>query len=777
MTSAKLSRTARVYVWGVIAAGWAAVLAAAYELYAIPVGYQWFILAALTVVSGSATVKLPSVPAALTVSETFVFTSVLLFGAPAGTLTVALDGLIFSLWSKKQRNTPYRLLFNVAAPALSIWTSAKVFFLVAGIRPLVHEPARLSEFLLPLALFTVLYFTLNSWLIAWAVALETRQPALHIWRHNFLWVSLNFFCGASVAALLTVYPLKGDLTTTDLTFLTYLGAVLPLLLVLYLTYRTSMGRVEDANRHLSEINEMYLSTIETLAMAVDAKDQVTHGHIRRVQSYAMSLAKALGIDDRGLLKAIEAASLLHDMGKLAVPEHILNKPGKLTDVEFGKMKLHASIGADILSAIHFPYPVIPIVRHHHENWDGNGYPDGLKGTDIPIGARILSVVDCFDALTSDRPYRPRLSDEQAIAILLQRRGTMYDPLVVDKFVHVHRTIVSTHGFILGEPPPALVELSRSIGDNRAAERTTAADYVGTRAANIVAISRLSATLANAADLRDAMALLLPHLQKVVPYDLYTLLAYRPGSDRVELVCSAGLNSSTLTGWSVSVGQRLSGWVAATKQSAVNSSPSLDFDDIADDSLGALRSALVVPVVDGGQLVGVMGFYSHASALYDNGDRMCAELVGGHVALLLQGSKNTVGAHIITPDLPRLDELQDGLTRENASSNPPKTYAVLLLRSQVAMIQPALLVLLMRGFLRTSDVVFSVNSSEVGCVLRGSNADTASRVLARIQFELSQMFGAASAAALSMAMVPDDALTLGQAVAVARQKLPAQQSAA
>src|SRR5437868_14649728 len=173
-------------------------------------------------------------------------------------------------------------------------------------------------------------------------------------------------------------------------------------------------------------------------MTIDAKDKVTNGHIRRVQLQAKSLAREVGIRDERLLKAIEAAALLHDMGKLAVPEYILNKPGRLTPAEFEKMKLHASVGADILSAIDFPYPVVPIVRHHHEYWDGTGYPDGIKGTDIPIGARILSVVDCFDALTSDRPYRPRLSDDEALNILLERRGSMYDPLIVDTFVSVHK---------------------------------------------------------------------------------------------------------------------------------------------------------------------------------------------------------------------------------------------------------------------------------------------------------------------------------------------------
>src|SRR6184192_1200302 len=191
---------------------------------------------------------------------------------------------------------------------------------------------------------------------------------------------------------------------------------------------------------VSMLNKLYMSTIETLAMAIDAKDQITHGHIRRVQLYAVGLAKHLGVVDANLIKAIEAAALLHDMGKLAVPEYILNKPGPLTPAEFEKMKLHASVGADILSAIDFPYPVVPIVRHHHESWDGTGYPDRIKGTDIPIGARILSVVDCFDALTSDRPYRPAMSDEEALRILNDRRGSMYDPLIVDTFTHIYREI-------------------------------------------------------------------------------------------------------------------------------------------------------------------------------------------------------------------------------------------------------------------------------------------------------------------------------------------------
>jgi putative nucleotidyltransferase with HDIG domain len=200
-----------------------------------------------------------------------------------------------------------------------------------------------------------------------------------------------------------------------------------------------------------------------LAAAIDAKDQVTHGHIRRVQRYAVDLAKSLGVRDELQLRAIQAAAVLHDTGKIAVPEAILNKPGPLDVAEFAIMKQHATVGADIISSINFPYPVEPIVRHHHENWDGTGYPSGLVGTDIPIGARILAVVDCFDALTSDRPYRLRMTDTEALKIIVDRRGRMYDPLVVDAFLAMYP------GLRAGEADEADADASGTAEGIRAAE--------------------------------------------------------------------------------------------------------------------------------------------------------------------------------------------------------------------------------------------------------------------------------------------------------------------
>jgi putative nucleotidyltransferase with HDIG domain len=199
--------------------------------------------------------------------------------------------------------------------------------------------------------------------------------------------------------------------------------IAPLLVLSYVAYRAVSIRVEESAQHTREVEHLYQATIETLAVAVDAKDQVTHGHVRRVQRHTVALARALGVTEPIEIKAIEAASLLHDVGKLAVPDYVLNKPGALTQSEFAKIKLHVNAGATILSAVEFPYPVVPIVRGHHEQWNGRGYPDGLDGERIPIGARILAVVDCFDAVTSDRPYRRKMTDAEALAILQARSGT------------------------------------------------------------------------------------------------------------------------------------------------------------------------------------------------------------------------------------------------------------------------------------------------------------------------------------------------------------------
>jgi putative nucleotidyltransferase with HDIG domain len=574
-----LTPKGQLYVAIVAAAGLLVVGHCITMLLASPIGSEWVILAGLTLLSGSFTVRIPSFQARISVSETFVFTSVLLFGTCAGTLTVALDVLVVAISSQRRTLQPIRVLFNISSASLSIWTASNLFYLVTGIEPLSVAPTRVPELLWPLVLLTAVHFTLNSGLVAIALGTERNESAFAIWRRIFPWLSINYFGGASVAALLVSYTRTVDFMA--------LSIIVPLLVISYLTYKMALGRVEDAVNHVEEVNKLYLSTIETLATAIDAKDQVTHGHIRRVQRFALGLAKKIGVKDQVQLQALEAAALLHDMGKIAVPEHILNKPSKLTAGEFEKMKLHASVGADILTSINFPYPVVPIVRHHHENWNGTGYPDNLRGTEIPLGARILAVVDCFDALTSDRPYRTRLSDEAAIAILMERRGMMYDPLVVDTFVAVKDELAET--FTASIEAPSNVEglLRHPIAAISAGSGPAVVAQRG--------ITQL--------ELQQAIRTVL----RAVQSDLATELAvvYLKDRSRDELITADALgpHGDELIGTALPLGTRVSGWVGANGRAIINTDARLEYPTCPPLQEDTICS--VLPIRSLNEIIGVL----------------------------------------------------------------------------------------------------------------------------------------------------------------------------
>jgi diguanylate cyclase (GGDEF)-like protein/putative nucleotidyltransferase with HDIG domain len=618
-----LRPAAKTFVAGIVLGGGLVLAQSIHALYVEPIDVQWFVFAGLTLLTGSFTVKVPGINASLSVSETFVFASVLLFGAPAGAITVLLECLIILFWMRPGRSF-HKILFNTAAPAIAIWVSGSLFFVVSGIEPYSHQtaPIPIQILFLPLLAFTLLYFLLNSWLVATALGFETGHSPLSIWWNNFTWLAVNYFSGASVAALIVTYMRDDDIST--------LAVIVPLLVVSYLTFRTAMGRVEDSNRHLSELNRLYLSTIETLAMAIDAKDQITHGHIRRVQSYAVGLAKRIGVGDDRLIKAIEAAALLHDMGKLAVPEYILNKPGKLTPAEFEKMKLHASVGADILSAIEFPYPVVPIVRHHHENWDGTGYPAGLRGTDIPIGARILAVVDCFDALTSDRPYRPRLADEEALSILMQRRGIMYDPLVVDTFVQVHHQLAPESPTTV-LPRHILNEITGATNAATPPQDSTRLSEIAASAEEMMSLYELAHTLAGQSNISQTGDVIVNHLRRMIPFSQSILFLYDVEADELEARHASGHVSAMAQGLRIPIGQRLSGWVAANRQTIVNSDPTLDLGGIARAVAPRLRSCLSACLTHRDQLVGVLTLYSDVPDGFTEDHRRVIEVVARQVA--------------------------------------------------------------------------------------------------------------------------------------------------
>src|SRR5437588_11971495 len=211
-----------------------------------------------------------------------------------------------------------------------------------------------------------------------------------------------------------------------------LDGLLVLVIFVFWTYKIYFKQASAKTREAEEASRLHLATVEALATAIDAKDQTTHFHVRRVQIYAEGIGRLLNLSV-GELAALKAGALLHDVGKLAVPDHILNKPGTLTPAEFEKMKVHTNVGAEILSRVNFPYPVLPIVKHHHERWDGRGYPDGLIGEQIPITARIMLVIDCFDSVREARPFRTGMTREEAIDLLRKGSDPHFDPKVVKLF--------------------------------------------------------------------------------------------------------------------------------------------------------------------------------------------------------------------------------------------------------------------------------------------------------------------------------------------------------
>ncbi len=621
----------------VICAGIAVLAVSAWHLVTQPLSVAFTVLVALTIVAGWLALRVPAMPISFSISDTFSIAAGLIIGPWAGALTAALDGLILSFRMQSSTRTRRRVLFNLAAPALAIWVAAEVFFAAAGTEVLTNGVWRVPRLFGLLALFGVLNFGLSTGVVAAAVGQEARKAPFAVWREHFLGLWVSYLGGTFATMLMLV--LSHDRPGPAMRPLEVLLLIAPLPVILYMTFRHAVGRTQDQIEHLGGMNRVYVATIEALAQTIDAKDQVTHDHIRRVQDNSVRLARVLGVEDDDQIQALKAASLLHDVGKISVPEHILNKPGRLTPPELEIMRRHAPVGADILSVIGFPYPVVPIVRHHHENWDGTGYPDGLAGEAIPIGARILMVVDCFDALTSDRPYRPRFETTAALQVLTDRRGTMYDPRVVDGFLALQQAG-------LNEEPPA----SRApVADPHADPIVEAPAAQDPGSHDLDAFYRLGRELARPGGAEQIGQAIWSSLRGGVGASACVLFVYEEGVDALAPAFRAG--EQTVDGATrVPLGERLSGWVAATRTSIINSDARLDVDPAHRDR-SVLQSALAVPIADGERLGGVLSFYAARPAAFTPAHQRMAEAVAALVAERLcaaRGDLVAAAAPVVRP---------------------------------------------------------------------------------------------------------------------------------
>ena len=356
------------------------------------------------------------------------FASLLRFGPEAAVLVGTACSLSCGLFPKRQ--PLFQLAFNTALGVVEALAGGLVYVVANGGSLTVHGAQTFAAVLASVATF----FTINTWGVATIIGLCSGNTPWRVWRDNFLWTAPGYFASASISAL-AVMLFKSSVPAAVL-------FVLPVLYLIYHTYVTYSKHMDENLEHVKaleagqqELSELYLATIKSFALAVDAKDPYTHQHVLRVQHYAVAIAKEMGLtgDD---LEAVSTGALLHDIGKLGVAENVLLKPGKLTREEFEEIKQHPEIGAMILNPVRFPWPVLPIVRHHHEKWDGSGYPDGLKGEEIPLNARIMAVADVYDALTSTRSYREAWSHQRAVELITSEAGTHFDPQVVDAFLRV-----------------------------------------------------------------------------------------------------------------------------------------------------------------------------------------------------------------------------------------------------------------------------------------------------------------------------------------------------
>lgn len=385
--------------------------------------------------------------------------------------------------------------------------------------------------------------------------------------------------------------------------------VLPVAIVSHLSHQMHLRRLGQKTREIVDASRLHLATVEALATAIDARDQVGVGHVRRTQIYSVGIGTALGLGDDEL-NALRAAALLHDIGKLAVPEHILNKPGRLTSAELEKTKVHSSVGASILEKVGFPYPVVPTVRHHHEFWDGSGYPSGLSGERIPLTARILSVADAYDALRGTRPYRSGVSRDDACNFLRSRAGTQFDPHVVNTFLRNLKELeaeVEIHGFGYG------LEL---VEQKETRQRSSYVEQIKRANQEVFSLYEMARDFGASSDLDSTLRLLSQKVQEFVPYE--TCIVYLLDDDGTHATAThvTGRNSDALAGKRIAAGEGASGYVLKKRKPVENVDPSLDFAFSHPEICNHYVGMASVPLLADERLVGVISVFSGKLAVYE-----------------------------------------------------------------------------------------------------------------------------------------------------------------
>jgi diguanylate cyclase (GGDEF)-like protein/putative nucleotidyltransferase with HDIG domain len=618
------NRGARIYWWASSLLG---ALATGYSLAGVLSmdRAEMLAVAAVMVVvclAGLLPIRIPGTQSVITPVDVFVFLTAVYLGPAAATLVAVTDGFAVS-FRKSQRWTSR--LGGPALIAISVLASASLFKWSLDL-PGIAGSSGGVKLLASLLLFSLLYFILNTGLLAAAYALKQRKSLLAHWWSNYCWTVTTYAASASAAGV--IY-----LAITDYGLSSLLASV-PFVAVISATCYFYFKQAEERASATERIGRLHLATVEALATAIDAKDAITHDHVYRVQMYACGLARHFGLSDAEV-DALKAGALLHDVGKIAVPDYILNKPGKLTAAEFEKMKIHTIVGAQILERVGFPYPVVPIVRHHHERWDGRGYPDGLKGEQIPMTARILTVVDCFDAVREDRQYRKGMTRDEACQLLREGAGKQYDPRVVEAFLDnlpQYEAEIAAHK----ERQQPLLTPTTQAGLSEGARNAVPAaglaqpakespDYVqqiSAAHAEVAALYEMAQNFSASLNVKDAVTLTVNHMERTIPF---TTCAFYLLEDDGSVVAAYvfGQNAERILGRRLAPGRGIVGWVVINGKPMSNTDPMLDLNDILGENETGYQTAAVYPLVEGDKTVGAIALYASELEAY----------TGNHLSLL------------------------------------------------------------------------------------------------------------------------------------------------
>jgi len=576
---------------------------------------------------------LPGITGSISVLFIFILFGIVELSLPEALVIGCTATLIQCCWRNIYKPQWEQVLFNVFSMSITVEVTGQAYKLPALNHGNLDAPVRL------LVAATV-FFTMNTFPVAAAISLTEKKALRRVWRECYFWSFPYYLLGAAIVAVAAAFEHYVGWQTALL--------AAPAAYLIYRSYFQYMARLEAQKKHAEDNAALHLRTIEALALAIEAKDYVRHDHLRRVQTYTVEIAKELGLSPEQL-DALRAASLLHDIGNLAVPEHIVSKPGKLTLEEFEKMKIHPVVGAEILERVRFPYDVTPIVRYHHERWDGCGYPEGLKGEAIPIGARILSAVEAVDALASERRYRRAVTLDQAIEKVVADSGKAYDPQVVAILQRRYTEFEALTAAQSTENPVApmavpLAPPSESTGTSGAADcAVTSSENPANFLVSIAAarqevqnLFELAHDLGNSLSLNDTMSLLALRLKRMIPYDAMAIYVLRNEKLRAEYV--TGENFRLFSQLEIPIGQGLSGWVAENRKPIVNGNPAAEPGYLHDETkFTTMRSALSVPLIGINGTVCVLTLYQGERDAFSNDHLRILLAVSHKVALSIENA--------------------------------------------------------------------------------------------------------------------------------------------